>query len=249
MTKKTDVEESDIELERVTGYGRIITLKELPTLVEYLRVVCEVKVLSVDENTTGGIWKQDIAVSDSTGTARLTLWEPEINKMELQKSYKLSGIMVKEYQDKKYLSTPKEISLIEEIDDIGEVEGEDKPSQEDNVRVVAVEILDSYRKCMKCTSELVPTTEDKELGMCSKCGTMQCIADCKRNLRATLRLKFNGGDVKTLQAFERVVEDIAQKTGEEVSMVTLLKSKPFCMEYGDGTIRSVSRLQEKSTTL
>jgi hypothetical protein len=64
--------------------------------------------------------KQDIVVADATATARLTVWE-EVGSLEEMQSYKLSGIMVREYSGKNFLSTSKENSTITKIDDIGPV--------------------------------------------------------------------------------------------------------------------------------
>ena len=50
--------------------------------------------------------------------------EGEIGKMTADLSYRLSGMMVREFRGKKFLSTSKEYSQIEEIKDIGDVEDE-----------------------------------------------------------------------------------------------------------------------------
>ena len=59
----------------------------------YQRVVCEVKVIRVDEEmvVSGGMRKQDVVISDSTGTGRLTVWENKIGKVEEGVCYNLKG--------------------------------------------------------------------------------------------------------------------------------------------------------------
>ena len=105
----------------------MVNLKEVLSLVTFQRVTCEAKVVSVDEveEVSGGKKKQDVLLGDSTGTLRLTLWEEEIGKMEEGVSYKLCGMVVREFRGRKFLSTSKQNSVIETIDDIGDVEEED----------------------------------------------------------------------------------------------------------------------------
>lgn len=50
--------------------------------------------------------KQDVIIADATGTARLTIWQLDINKLEKGKSYELKGINVREYCNIKYLTPP-----------------------------------------------------------------------------------------------------------------------------------------------
>ena len=70
--------------------------------------------------------KQDVVVGDSSGTARLIVWGKEIEEV---RSYRLSGMMVREFRGKKFLSTSKEMSAIERISDIGVVEEEEDESK------------------------------------------------------------------------------------------------------------------------
>ena len=48
----------------------------------------------------------------------------------------------------------------------------------------------------------------------------------------------SGGDKHTLSAFGKIVENIADKPADEISITALLKAKPFNV---DGIIQSVSR--------
>ena len=57
-----------------------------------------------------GMKKQDLLIGDSTGTARLALWETEVGTMEEEGSYRLGGLMVREFRKQKFLSTSKQSS-------------------------------------------------------------------------------------------------------------------------------------------
>ena len=97
--------------------GKLIKLEEVQCLVPFQRVSCEVKVVDVDSvmEVSGGKKKQDVLVGDSTGVARVTVWESEIGKLKEGESYKLTGMMVREFKGKKFLSTSKYKSAFESI--------------------------------------------------------------------------------------------------------------------------------------
>ena len=61
-------------------------------------------------------------MGDSTGVARVTVWESEIGKLKEGESYKLTGMMVREFKGKKFLFTSKDKSAFESIADIGVLE-------------------------------------------------------------------------------------------------------------------------------
>ena len=65
--------------------------------------------------------KQDALFTDNTGTVRLVLWEKDIVRVTSDSSYKLSNVMVREYDQSKYLSLSKK-SIIEKVTDTVERE-------------------------------------------------------------------------------------------------------------------------------
>ena len=115
--KRTEVEKSGqhIDVESVRGSscgasGKLIKLEELQQLIAFQRVSCEVKAVDVDAvmEVSAGKKKQDVLVGDSTGVARVTVWESEIGKLEEGGSYRLTGMIVREFKGKKFLSTSRE---------------------------------------------------------------------------------------------------------------------------------------------
>lgn len=76
--------------------------------------------LSEDEVTElqNGLTKQDYVIGDSTGKA---VWKNNVGIFSIGSSYKMSGIMIRVFNGKKYLSVPKEKSSITCIDYIGAV--------------------------------------------------------------------------------------------------------------------------------
>ena len=72
-------------------------------LNSYQRVVATVKVVSVQEvmELKSGLRKQDYIVGDATGAATVTLWDNNIGALKVGAFYKLSGMMVREFNGKK----------------------------------------------------------------------------------------------------------------------------------------------------
>ena len=126
--KSTAVEKSKkvFHVKKETADKRIIQLSELEEIPEFTRVTVEVKVEQTDDpmEVAGAKNKQDLWVGDKSGTTRVTLWEDEIGKMEKGKSYRLIGMFPREFKGKKYLSTSRQNTTIEEIDDIGELKAQ-----------------------------------------------------------------------------------------------------------------------------
>ena len=66
-----------------------------------------------------------MVVADSSGSIRLTIWEEMIGQVAEGLSYRFTGMMVRMFKGKKFLSMSKTESNIEVISDIGEVEVDD----------------------------------------------------------------------------------------------------------------------------
>ena len=64
-----------------------------------------INVLRVGEKVEikSNLYKQDIIVSDATSTTRLTLWQGDIDSLENDESYEIKNLMVKSYNNAKYL--------------------------------------------------------------------------------------------------------------------------------------------------
>ena len=88
--KVFEVESVPAEMKKM---GKIIMMKELMDLVPCQVVSVEVKVVGVEEPTIvgSGLKKQDILIEDSTGTARLAVWEKEVGRMKKDGSYRLGA--------------------------------------------------------------------------------------------------------------------------------------------------------------
>ena len=97
--KKFDVSKEKAEKYEVTG------IKSVESMVQYQRVIVEGKVVELDKvkEVSGGKKKQDMVVSDSSGSIRLTIWEDMIGQVAEGLSYRFTGMMVRMFKGKKFL--------------------------------------------------------------------------------------------------------------------------------------------------
>ena len=108
INRSTKIKKSTREFDNIVQVKtREIAVKELPDLPDFQKVSVTIKVMQVNEKTKikEGLYKQDVIIADVTAYCRLTLWQEDIGKMEVNKSYNLKDVMVKSYNKSKYLTS------------------------------------------------------------------------------------------------------------------------------------------------
>lgn len=113
----TSIHKSPTKFPNVNQDSNTIQLHQLQTADNFQRITTTVKAIHLDDPiaVAGNKYKQDVTVADSTGTARFTLWETDIGKIEANTSYILSNVMVRTYQHIKYLTLPKMVHLFNRL--------------------------------------------------------------------------------------------------------------------------------------
>ena len=97
------------------------------------------------------ITKQDVILA----------WEADVGSTTEGTSHRFNNIVVRSYQDVKYISLPKDGVNMVEIEDIGDV-AEDNLSEYSitvhSAEVISVLTLESYAACLVCKAKVGPTT-------------------------------------------------------------------------------------------
>ena len=95
---------------------------------------------------------QQVLVADSTATAELALWQDFVDILSLGKSYELSNLAVKVFNERATLFTPKQNVDIKEIEDLNDVvspvQSIKRTKNLQNVKVVAVSDFTSGHVCI-----------------------------------------------------------------------------------------------------
>ena len=156
LKNSTKITESpkDINVPEDTDESPVLTtLINLPSLLNFQQIVTTIKVIQTPDpmTVTGGKCKQDVIIADDTATAKVTLWEQYVGALQLGNSYMLKNFVIREYNQLKYLSMPREGAEILSVEDVGDVYelSSDSSSEEqqemliNNAQIVAKLALDA----------------------------------------------------------------------------------------------------------
>lgn len=98
----------------LTSSGRcMVSLKSLSDIDDYSLVDVTVKVINKESplEVKSDLVKRDIIIADATGDARLTLWQDDIDKLDVGVCYNLEMLTVRSFNGTKYLPTKIELEL------------------------------------------------------------------------------------------------------------------------------------------
>lgn len=192
-TKTFTVEDYEESSSDVT---KEITINQLQTQPPFQKVSLSAKVIEIDEIATlqDGRKVQNIMISDSTGTAKVALWEDSINSVKLLKSYKFVNLTVKNYHETNTLFTPRKNFSTTNIDDLQEVcpliESIKRSKTLQNAKVIAVTNFKSVILCLQCNPGSISLISDSDtLGNCNNCSSIVAVNSCKL---ATITISVNG---------------------------------------------------------
>lgn len=166
--------------------------------------------------------KQEATITDHTKTIRLVLWENDISKVKNDGSYKLQKVMVRIYNNEKYLTLNKN-SIIAQTQET--FDREEDINIANSFRTVAtpangVPAIQRFMSCFKCKTKIVADGES-ELVKCSECGRGQLKVNCPTRLFATVEFLQEEEEEIVLNIFEDKLQSLYElyKTqfGEEKS--------------------------------
>lgn len=234
-----------------------VSLGDLADIEEYQHVSVAAKVLRVDNQieVKPGLYNQDSTIADSTGTARLTLWQENINKLEEKKSYELKNLIVRSFNQSKYLTLAKfeyGITCVEDITDVKEeldiLHGHTEQNEIIAAEIVAVSNLMQCRSCTACQSRVDVVNE--RIGRCSnsRCSAIQRLDKCSKSMSANLLICCDGCmPQRNFKAFLPMIKAIAdddtinEDADPDKVCESLLMAAPFNFTYMYNTITSVYR--------
>ena len=170
-----------------------ITLDQLNALSQYDKVSVRIKVLKLKEVEEVGQErkrKRNIIVADEKGTAKVVLWEQNVDALQESKSYSLQNFYVREYKGKKHLSMPKVEFKISSIDDLTDTINDDEHTTIHNVTIIGVSEFNHYRSCLLCHARVEPQTPPDGKCTRSDCLMLQAFDLCPEQISARLLLRY-----------------------------------------------------------
>ena len=128
-------------------------MRDISSTKDFEKVTVSAKVVRMKDpvKDSGGLTKQDVILA----------WEADVGSTTEGTSHHFNNIVVRSYQDVKYISLPKDGVNMVEIEDIGDV-AEDNLSEYSitvhSAEVIGVLTLESYAACLVCKAKVGPTT-------------------------------------------------------------------------------------------
>ena len=181
------------------------------------------KILSIEESRSvrskdRKLELQSCILGDSSGSCKLVLWEELVGRVDSNKCYMFTDVVVKEYCGRKYLSTTGASAICDaDVSEVGEVCQESVVEQDDTriQMVCSVVGVVSYTKFLSCISCGAKVEEmNNGIGDCGKCLLKQKVGRCKQSVTAKLLIESTDSkEMKTVTIFDdafRSVCDVAE---------------------------------------
>lgn len=229
---------------------KMITLDKLQDQPAFQKISLSAKVIELDEIITlnDGRRVQNVVISDSKGRAKLSLWEANIDSIQLDKSYNFTNLIVKSYNEVNSLFTPKQGLIIEEVDNLDKalplLESSKNTKTLQDASITAVTKFCSGHLCFLCSKgNLILLSDTPTLGRCSNCNSTVLKSRCKYQVSASLCISSNTFNFK-VNASGVHLSTISDLPLESISEASLLLASPFTATYSvnNMTITNVSRI-------
>ena len=163
--------------------------------------------------------KQEAILTDNSGTIRLVLWENDISKVSSASTYTLSNVVLKEFQEVKYLTLNKSstIKISETV-----ITREDTPLSEGlpntqfvNFPADGLSSLQRFSSCIKCRTKLILNATKKTV-KCMECGLGQLKVRCEQRMLADVLFK-NEGKLENLMLFDDKLKQLYEIYQEQTN--------------------------------
>ncbi len=227
---------------------KTIVISELQDQPPFTKITTSAKIIEIDEVVTlyDGRKVQNVGISDTTGRAKLALWEDNINLVELNKSYRFSNLVVKTFNEHNTLFTPKNglvVDTIDNIDALPLLASIKMTKSLTDAKVIAVANFSSGHLCLNCKQSKLDSLENNStFGKCPKCLSTVDKKSCIYQVSAILHLVANAFKFQ-LTASGVNLSAIVENELEDVTELSLLQASPFNATYSttNMTITNISR--------
>lgn len=182
--------------------------------------------------TQSKLTKQEVLIADSTGNTTLTLWEDDLNSLELHECYHITKVNVRVFGGDHGLSFPRFGASTAKIEDIGTVnETRAYPTQDEalGLSIIGVKDLFDFKICIGCNFKIQVTDCEREIIKCTKCNMSQQITQSPIRKMAKLLLEGPNVTMVTLVAYEDMLKVLVP--AGDITEKALLECKPFNATY------------------
>lgn len=170
-----------------TGIAPISSIQNLAVeqLVSVKAQVARLSGVKVRQTQHQGTLKmQEAIVRDPTGFIKLTLWEDNVDTLELDKTYVLKNLRVKSLNKENFLNTAKGEEFVHDATDAFQQECIAIDHESDfaettvSAKILGFNQVTRSLVCASCYKSVVPNVDDDDIGDCEGCGMGQLMEDC-----------------------------------------------------------------------
>lgn len=229
--------------------GERINIFKIDTLIhevepmKYVHIECKV-VRKAEMIERKNLKLQEFVVADSSGSMMLTMFEENINLVDVGYFYKLTNVQVTTFLNEKRLRSSHltEVEMIDEIDlgpiDIKEINESEmnKENMQQSVSIVTVdeESLEKKRFCVSCNTAL---EGGEKLVRCLKCRKVQLSSLCTGEIKVCFTDGATDFTCSSSKLQEILPDDLS--IGNNDDFILFLLSKKFNITHRHGFVSDI----------
>ena len=164
--------------------------------------------------------KQVAFITDDSDAMRLVLWENDMLRIMPNNAYELPKVMVRSFNNTKYLTLNKQSVIIETEDSFDQVHDVSMASQYKTVTLppFGVGEIQQFLSCAICKTKVIPP-EEGSIVKCSECSRSQLLSRCPKSLFAPVEFDNNSDKTLSLNLFDDKLLNVYElyKTQQDVT--------------------------------
>ena len=224
----------------------LITVDQLITIPVNQHVTLAGKIVTVnvatDLSTKMGkkLKKQDCVLRDTSASCRIVLWQDDIGKLIKGNSYKLSNVLVRQYEGNKYISVNEGAAIhqIQDIELISDYDEDDLLSLPLKMiaegEISAILSVTDYLACVSCNGHVNAVNET--IGKCTKCDATLKLSKCSSNKSARFIISSDDGKKWQLTAYDEELHLMTINCTGDTILDKLLNTTTLKLTYDSNNV-------------
>lgn len=236
INRNTVIEESSKTIDIKPTIIQTKPIRDITELEDGVMVHVRAKILSAEppRAVSRGL-VQDAIIGDGSYTIGLSIWEENINKLEVLKTYKLQGLYTRTYQGIRSLTfTRNSRYYLEEEDSIPIHADDEQLDTLFGAKIMGVQNFCLHIQCINCTNNVLFETNFSIIVRCSSCKVLQSIESRQYEVSTNI-IVMSGTEKKTLKLTKDLILkvldiDDSNEFSEEMEC-NLLRTPTMDIEY------------------
>ena len=237
INRNTQIEQSPKKIVVKRTLFKTKTIREIMEVEDDIMVHLRAKIIKAEppRAVSKGL-VQDLVLSDGSHTIGLSVWEENINQLQVMKTYKLESLYTRTYQGTRTLTFTRNSTYHLEEENIPVDAEDEKLDILVDAKIIGVQNFCIHLKCIHCNNNVLFGANFDTIVRCSSCNVLQSIEDRHYEVSTNV-IATNGTDTKMLKLSKDIilkVLDIDDPTelAEEMES-NLLRTPKMDIEYNE----------------